>query len=316
MITQQEISGLLNQQVFGSGGQKIGQARHVFYDDATGRPEWVTVKTGMLGGGETFVPVRDAVLSEGHLKVPYSKGKIKSAPSVDIDAKGHLSAKEEHRLYDFYGIDGDAARRGQPPEDRQRIADEQAAAGQISGQAAGQRAATQQQAAAAQPTAERAPLREPAGTEAAQGTAATAPASDPTAGAAGAPGAPGEAMTLSEEKLHVRVERRESGRARLHKYVETEEREQTIPLRHEEATLIREPITEANRGEALAGPEISESDHVVTLHAEQPVVETTVEPVERVRLAVEEHTEQQTVHGTVRKEHIRIEDSPDDGQRR
>ena len=66
----------------------------------------------------------------------------------------------------------------------------------------------------------------------------------------------------------------------------------------------------------MSGPEISEADRVVTLHAEKPVVETTVEPTERVRLAVEEHTEQQTVRGTVRKEQIRIEDAPDEEQRR
>ena len=303
MITQQEISGLLNQQVLGNGGQKIGQAKHVFYDDATGRPEWVTVKTGMLSGGETFIPVREAVASEGHLKVPYSKDKIKSAPTVDIDAKGHLSAQEESRLYRFYGIDGGVA--GQRPTGQQRMGNEQRAAadqraaGQVSGQAAGQRAA-EPQAAAPQAAAPQ----------------AAAPQAGMDAAASGDAGLAEDAMMLSEEKMHVRVERRESGQARLHKYIETEEREQTVPLRHEEARLIREPITDANRGDAVAGAELSEADHVVTLHAERPVVETTVEPTERVRLAVEERTEQQTVRGTVRKEQIRIEDAPEDDQRR
>ncbi|WP_034263393.1 DUF2382 domain-containing protein [Actinospica robiniae] len=299
MITQQEISGLLNQQVLGSSGQKIGQAKHVFYDDATGRPEWVTVKTGMLGGNETFIPIRDAVASEGHLKVPYSKDKIKSAPNVDVDAKGHLSAQEERRLYSFYGIDGSApgprAAGQQRMGNEQRAAADQRAAGQVSGQAASQRAAEEQQAAAPRAAAPQ------AGADAAMSADA---------------GLADDAMTLSEEKMHVRVERRESGQARLHKYIESEEREETIPLRHEEARLIREPITDANRGDAVAGPELSESDHVVTLHAEKPVVETTVEPTERVRLAVEEHTEQQTVRGTVRREQIRIEDAPDDDQSR
>lgn len=306
MITQQEISGLLNQRVLGSGGQKIGQAKHVFYDDATGRPEWVTVKTGMLGGSETFIPVRDAVASEGHLKVPYSKDKIKSAPAVDVDAKGHLSAQEERRLYSFYGIDGSApgprpTGQQQRAETEQRAAADQRAAGQVSGQAASQRATTEQQQAAAPQAAS---------------AQAAAPAAEPQAAQSADAGLADDAMTLSAEKMHVRVERRETGRARLHKYIESEEREETIPLRHEEARLIREPITDANRGDAAAGAELSESDHVVILHEEKPVVETTVEPTERVRLAVEELTEQQTVRGTVRREQIRIEDSPDDDQRR
>ncbi|WP_059008861.1 PRC and DUF2382 domain-containing protein [Streptomyces specialis] len=113
-----------------------------------------------------------------------------------------------------------------------------------------------------------------------------------------------DAMTRSEEHLRVGTERRASGRARLHKYVVTEEEQQTIPLRHEEARVVREPVTEANRGPAEAGPEISEAEHELTLHAERPVVETRAEPVERVRLTTEERTEQQTVKGKARKERI------------
>ena len=95
-------------------------------------------------------------------------------------------------------------------------------------------------------------------------------------------------MTRSEEQMHVGVERREAGRARLRKYVVTEEVQQTVPVRHEEVRVEREPITEANRGEAMAGPEIGEAEHEVTLHEERPVVETKTVPVERVRMTTEE----------------------------
>ncbi|WP_446034475.1 YsnF/AvaK domain-containing protein, partial [Streptomyces olivaceus] len=115
------------------------------------------------------------------------------------------------------------------------------------------------------------------------------------------------AMTRSEEQMHIGVERRESGRARLRKYVVTEEVQQTVPVTHEEVRVVREPITDANRDEALAGPEISEAEHEVTLHAERPVVETETVPVERVRMTMEEHTENETVRGQVRKERIEAE---------
>jgi uncharacterized protein (TIGR02271 family) len=115
------------------------------------------------------------------------------------------------------------------------------------------------------------------------------------------------AMTRSEETMHVGTERHEVGRARLRKYVVTEEQQQTIPLRHDEVRVEREPITESNRGDALSGPEISEAEHEVTLYEERPVVETRVEPVERVRLTTEEHTRQETVKGRVRKERIEAE---------
>ncbi|MFJ5730968.1 YsnF/AvaK domain-containing protein [Streptomyces paradoxus] len=85
-------------------------------------------------------------------------------------------------------------------------------------------------------------------------------------------------MTRSEEEMHVGTERREAGRVRLRKYVVTEEQQRAVPARHEEVRVEREPITDANRGDAMAGPDISEAEHEVTLHEEEPVVETRAVP--------------------------------------
>ena len=112
------------------------------------------------------------------------------------------------------------------------------------------------------------------------------------------------AMTRSEEQLHVGTETRESGRARLRKYVVTEQETVTVPVQREEVRIEREPITDANRGEALDGPAISEEEHEVVLHEERPVVEKEAVPVERVRLDKETVTEQQQVTEEVRKEQI------------
>ncbi|MEU1055942.1 PRC and DUF2382 domain-containing protein [Streptomyces sp. NPDC005876] len=292
MITREQIRNLLDHPVYDGDGNKIGEASHVFFDDVTGRPEWVSVKTGMFGSNESFVPIRDASLVEDHLEVPYRKDQVKGAPNVDIDAGGHLSATEEHRLYDYYGINWDnVLSDAETPGDRSTVTG--------------------------------------TGTAAAAGTAGTAgmpgaPGSGRKAGMAGM-GAAGErgtgrkgirddddAMTRSEERMRVGVERHETGRARLRKYVVTEEVEQTVPVRHEEVRIEREPITETNRGDALSGPEISEAEHEVTLHEERAVVETETVPVERVRLSTEEHVENETVRGQVRKERIETEGVEDD----
>ncbi len=119
------------------------------------------------------------------------------------------------------------------------------------------------------------------------------------------------AMTRSEEQLRVGTETREAGRARLRKYVVTEHQQVTVPVQHEELTLEREPITEANRGDAYDGPAISEEEHEVTLHAQRPVVATEAVAVERVRLGKETITETETVGGEVRKEQIEL-DAPGD----
>jgi uncharacterized protein (TIGR02271 family) len=115
-------------------------------------------------------------------------------------------------------------------------------------------------------------------------------------------------MTRSEEQLHVGTERREAGRARLRKFVVTENVTTTVPVQREEVRIEREPITDANRDEALAGPAISEEEHEVILHEERPVVEKEAVPVERVRLDKETVTENHTVTEEVRKEQIDTDD--------
>jgi uncharacterized protein (TIGR02271 family) len=113
-----------------------------------------------------------------------------------------------------------------------------------------------------------------------------------------------DAMTRSEEELRVGTERREAGRARLRKYVVTENEQRTVPVRREEVRVEREPITEGNVDQALDGPEISEEEHEVVLHEERPVVDKEVVPKERVRLGTEERTDQETISETLRKERI------------
>jgi uncharacterized protein (TIGR02271 family) len=117
-----------------------------------------------------------------------------------------------------------------------------------------------------------------------------------------------DAMTRSEEELRVGTAQRESGRVRLRKYVVEDEVTQTVPVRREEVRLEREPITDANVGQAMDGPEISEEEHEVVLHAEEPVIEKRAVPKERVRLGTETHTDERQVSDTVRREEIEVGD--------
>jgi uncharacterized protein (TIGR02271 family) len=115
------------------------------------------------------------------------------------------------------------------------------------------------------------------------------------------------AMTRSEEELRVGTTQRESGRVRLRKYVVTENVQQTVPVRREEVRLEREPITDGNVDQALDGPAISEEEHEVVLHEEEPVVEKRAVPKERVRLGTETVSEERQVSEEVRKEQIDTE---------
>jgi uncharacterized protein (TIGR02271 family) len=272
VITREQVPSVLDHMVHDAEGKKIGKAAHVFLDDRTGEPEWASVRTGLFGTHESFVPIHDANLVEDHLEVPYTKSKIGDAPHVDVDSGGHLSATEERELYDFYGVDWGAPEPGP--------AGTAGTAGAAGTGAAGARGRTGQERGT-----ERARMdRERRGQAA-------------------------DAMTRSEEQMRVGTERHETGRARLRKYVVTEDVEQTVPVRHEEVRVEHEPITDANREQATRGPAISEDEYEVTLHEERPVSRTEAVPVERVRMVPEEYTEEQTVRGKVRKERIE-EDVP------
>jgi uncharacterized protein (TIGR02271 family) len=237
MITKEAIPDVLGHTAYDGSHSKIGKVGNVYIDEHTGQPEWMTVHTGMFGRRETFVPLEPAQVRDNEVLVPFNKEQIKNAPTVDVDASGHLSDEEEALMYDYYGMPHPTTPPGTAPEPgRGRATD--------------------------------------------------------------------EAMTRSEERLHVGKEMREAGRAHLRKYVVTEDQQQTVPVHKEKVRLEHEPITEANRGKAMAGPDISEADYDVVRNEEQPVVSKDTVPVERVRLAKDETTEQQTVAGQVRKERI------------
>jgi len=120
-----------------------------------------------------------------------------------------------------------------------------------------------------------------------------------------------DAMTLSEEHLNVGTTSQAAGRARLRKYVTTENETVTVPVKKERAVLESEPVTGANIDDATDGPGISEEEHEVVLNEERVTVDKTVNPVERVRLGTETVTDEETVDEEVRKEHIEVEGDVD-----
>lgn len=103
MITENDIQAILdsNTQVVGTDGDKIGNVGQVYLDDQSGTPTWVTVKTGLFGSSESFIPVDDATFANGELRVPYTKDVVKDAPRVDADQA--ISPAEEEELYRYYG---------------------------------------------------------------------------------------------------------------------------------------------------------------------------------------------------------------------
>lgn len=89
--------------IYGNDGGKIGSVGQVYLDDQNSQPTFVTVRTGMFGAKETFIPVSKATRTHDGLEVPFDKAFVKDAPNVDAD--GSLTPEEERRLYEYYSMD-------------------------------------------------------------------------------------------------------------------------------------------------------------------------------------------------------------------
>ncbi|GAA2535438.1 hypothetical protein GCM10010435_22910 [Winogradskya consettensis] len=101
MLTQNDIFQLSDATVYDFDGDKIGSVGQVFLDARTGDPEWVTVRTGLFGTKETFVPLQRASVDGDRLTVPVDKATVKDAPRIDADSA--LTFAEEKELYEYYG---------------------------------------------------------------------------------------------------------------------------------------------------------------------------------------------------------------------
>ncbi|MDY6055179.1 PRC and DUF2382 domain-containing protein [Micrococcus sp.] len=115
------LDQLQNGDVFGTDGEKIGSVGQVYLDDVTNEPTFVTVKTGLFGAKETFVPLQQAQTTADGVTVPYTKEFVKDAPNVDAD--GSLTPEEEQRIYEYYSMDYAAADHA----DRREVVDAPAA---------------------------------------------------------------------------------------------------------------------------------------------------------------------------------------------
>ena len=114
-------------------------------------------------------------------------------------------------------------------------------------------------------------------------------------------------VTRSEERVNVQKVRRPSQLVRLRKYITTEQVTQTVPVQREEIRIEREPITAANMGDAMSGPDMKEDVVEVALQEEDVTVQKEVVPVERIRVEKDMVTEQKQVSAEVRKEQIDVE---------
>jgi len=103
--TTRTYDAWIGRDAYDRNGDKVGKIESVYYDDQTGRPEWVAVGTGLFGHKVTFVPIAGSSPQSDDLQLAYDKDTIKDAPNCEAD--GHLSEDEERRLFSHYQFDWD-----------------------------------------------------------------------------------------------------------------------------------------------------------------------------------------------------------------
>jgi uncharacterized protein (TIGR02271 family) len=112
-------------------------------------------------------------------------------------------------------------------------------------------------------------------------------------------------MKLHEEQLAVSKRQVGAGEVGIHKRVEEEHVQQSIPVRREEVTVERRPLS----GVAEPGARIAAQDEYVRvpLHKEEIVTEKRIVPTEEVIVRKKEITENQMVGDTLRSEYVETE---------
>jgi PRC-barrel domain/Domain of unknown function (DUF2382) len=101
MLDIDTVLGWRGRPVLDRGGEKVGTLGEIYLDDATDRPAYAGVSTGLFKRRESVVPLAEAQETPDGIRLPYTAERIKEAPNVDPDVA--LDDDEQSRLREHYG---------------------------------------------------------------------------------------------------------------------------------------------------------------------------------------------------------------------
>ncbi|MBV9998750.1 MAG: PRC and DUF2382 domain-containing protein [Verrucomicrobia bacterium] len=286
-INDQTFQSLIGRKVVDNRGDTIGTLDALWTDEASGKVEFLGIKTGWLLGKIHVVPARSVEIHDDQVRVPYDAELVKNAPSHP--AEEVLSDAREQEVIQYY-----------------------------QGRTAGATVTGAETAGAAGAAA--------IGAERTSATAIGTEAADTRAGAVtgerditeqrrdqiGVTGTPRESATgeveIPTEEERVRVGKREveAGRVRLRKLVRTEQVNVPVELRREDVVIERVPADQVRAGQT---GELTEQEVEVPIRREEAVVDKERVVTGAVRARKTEDVEQQTVSDSVRKTDVEVDRS-------
>jgi hypothetical protein len=90
--------------VVDDAGHKIGTLESVYVDTGSDEPSFATVTVGLPTRHRlVFVPLNEATVGPGYLKVRYPRSQVKGSPSIDTD--GELPAGDEEAVFKHYNFE-------------------------------------------------------------------------------------------------------------------------------------------------------------------------------------------------------------------
>ena len=273
-------------------GSKIGKVDDLFLDESD-NPEYFGVKMGFLGTRSTLIPADITTINDerGFIEVSQTKDSVKNGPAFDDDRE--ITPEYENEVRSYYGLGAATGSGSYGDYEGSETGVEHSGAGTTGSTSAGTvgsgmtmgdtesgefREHDRNQEGVAQPGSDlddRDELR----------------------------------VQRSEEELRAGTREREAGAMRVRKRVRTDRERMEVPVKHEEVSVERVPVS----GEATEA-QIGEDEVSVPVTEEEVVVDKRAVAKEEVRVRKDVVEGTEVVEEDVRREEVDVEDATERGR--
>ena len=279
--------GLAGYQVYDRHYEKIGKVDDLFVDESD-RPEYIGVKTGLLGTKTTLIPIELVRVNEKRqlVEVEADKDTIKEAPTVGDDKE--ITHEFERQVLSYYGV-----------QSMQSSTERGAYGAYYSSATGGDERVDLRLGERAEAPHERSDKRHldvpPVGTGRERGSDLK----------------DGDELKVqrAEEEVRAGTREREAGGMRVRKRVRTDREQVRVPKRREEVHVERVPVEDQGTVEdrEASEAEIGDDEIRIPVIEEEIVVEKRPVVKEEIRLRKEVVEEEEMIEEDVRKEEVDID---------